>query len=398
MRAHADGSISAGAILEHLRVLVAADSSDPVATVTPDHGAVSHCVRTLSALGFDVSVDDLGGGCVNVLAVRGGAGGGGDRTGGVLFNCHLDTVKVNPDWTRDPFVLTVEEAGEDSRAFGLGACDIKGAAACLLAVAESTSEPMAILLTTDEEGGKGTCVDSFLCAHKGVWDRVVVAEPTGAKIVRQHRGFASFEVGFRGTAGHTSGVRASVGSAIHRAVGWMHAALELAEPGGVMDGSRLNIGIVRGGSASNVVASEAVVRFGFRPEPGVGSASRTDERVRALRGLLPADGSAEWTDRFLAPALTADARTAGDAERWGVESGCDVDFWTEAALFAAGGGGAGTIPAVVLGPGDIAQAHAADEFVEVSQLESCARAYGSIVRAESMGDAAVAAVGGDHAP
>lgn len=298
MTAQGDISVPTDTILDHLRMLVAADSSDPVATMTPDHGAVTHCVRTLAAAGFEVSIDDLGGGCVNVLAVR-----GGPADNGVLFNCHLDTVKVNPNWTRDPFALTVEVAGTDAKAYGLGTTDIKGAAACLLAVAEVTDQPMAILFTTDEEGGKGTCVNTFVRTHAGAWDRVVVAEPTGAKIVRQHRGFASFEAMFRGTAGHTSGANASAGSAIHKAVRWMNAALELAEPGGVLDGSRFNIGIVHGGTASNVVASEATVRFGFRPEPGAHAAARTDERVRALKALLPEhsliDGSVEWTDRFL---------------------------------------------------------------------------------------------------
>lgn len=385
--------ISSESILGHLRALVAADSSDPAAMVSPTHDAVVHCERTLSSAGFDVSIEDLGGGSVNMLAIRGMGAPGATPACGVLFNCHLDTVKVNPNWTRDPFSLSVEGAGENARAYGLGACDIKGAAACLLAVAEATNEPMAVLFTTDEEGGKGACVSSFVRSDPAGWDVVVVAEPTGARIVRQHRGFASFEVSFSGTAGHTSGADAAAGSAIHKAVRWMNAALQLAEPGGVLDGSRFNIGIVSGGTASNVVASETVVRFGFRPEPGEDAEALTDERVRALRALLPGDGSAAWTDRFLAPPLTADARTEAIAERWGVEAGPDVDFWTEAALFSAGGGAAGGIPAVVLGPGDIAQAHAADEFVLVSQLEACARAYASIVRA----GAGVASGGGVHA-
>jgi acetylornithine deacetylase/succinyl-diaminopimelate desuccinylase-like protein len=115
-------AVSADAILAHLRVLVAADSSDPVTQISPAHGAVAHCARTLADAGFAVSVDDLGGGCVNLLAVRGDA----DVRTGTLFNCHLDTVKANPNWTRDPFALSVEGEGDDRTAYGLGACDIKG--------------------------------------------------------------------------------------------------------------------------------------------------------------------------------------------------------------------------------------------------------------------------------
>ncbi len=371
-------AIPTASILDHLRTLVAADSSDPVAQMSPSHPAIVHSVRTLERAGFAVTLRDLGGGCVNLLAVRGNA----DVRHGTLFNCHLDTVKVNPNWTRDPFSLSVEEEGADARAYGLGACDIKGAAACLLAAAQATDAPMAVLFTTDEEGGRGTCVKAFLDAERSRWSRVIVAEPTGARAVLQHRGFASFEVSFSGIAGHTSGADAARGSAIHRAVGWMHAALALADSGGVLEGSRFNIGIVQGGTASNVVASETTVRFGFRPEPGLDAPERTGERVRALKALLPSDGSAVWTDRFIAPPLTADGGMAARVASWGLDAGPDVDFWTEAALFAAGDNGNAGLPAVVLGPGDIAQAHAADEFVAVSQLEACAAAYASVVRSD----------------
>jgi len=371
-------TIPTASILDHLRTLVAADSSDPVAQMSPSHPAIVHCVRTLEAAGCAVTLRDLGGGCVNLLAVRGDA----DARHGTLFNCHLDTVKVNPNWTRDPFALSVEREGPDARAYGLGACDIKGAAACLLGVAQATDEPMAVLFTTDEEGGRGTCVKAFLDAERSRWSRVIVAEPTGARAVLQHRGFASFEVSFSGTAGHTSAAHAARGSAVHKAVAWMHGALALAERGGVLGGSRFNIGIVQGGTASNVVASEATVRFGFRPEPGLDAPERTAERVRALKALLPSDGSAVWTDRFIAPPLTADSGMAACVASWGLDAGPDVDFWTEAALFAAGDNGNEGLPSVVLGPGNIAQAHAADEFVMVTQLEACAVAYASVVRAE----------------
>lgn len=379
-----------GSILDHLRVLVAADSSDPVATMSPSHAAVAHCAHALQAAGCTVSMTDLGGGCINLLAVR------GEPT--ILLNCHLDTVRPNADWSRDPFTLAVE----DGKAIGLGACDIKGAAACMLAVAERTAGPLAILFSTDEEAGKGTCVNEFVRAHAGDWSAVVVAEPTGARAVTQHRGFASFELVFRGEAGHTSGDGASEASAIHRAVRWSAGALALAQPGGILDGSRFNIGIVEGGSASNVVAARSSLRFGFRPEPGPDAASRTAQRIAALKACLPATDGARhmhtWTDRFLAPPLTADARTARAIERWGVEAGDPVDFWTEAALFSAGG-----LPALVLGPGSIAQAHAADEFVALAQLESCAAAYARIVRTEAQNNHqrpahARLAAEGTHAP
>jgi len=365
-------------ILTHLRALVSADSSEPERTMTANHPAMLYAMGVLTDAGCDVEITDLGGGCVNLFATRGET-----RT---LFNCHLDTVKPNPMWTRDPFALDVEQG----LAYGLGACDIKGAAACMLAVAQSTDAPIAIFLSSDEEGGKGVCVDSFLGAHAGRFARVVVAEPTNAKAVFQHRGFASFEIDFSGTAGHTSGADASSESAIHKAIKWGSEALELARPGGVLDGSRFNIGVIEGGTASNVIAASAKVRFGFRPQPSPEANELAQQGIDALRTLLPKGGGDAWSERFVGPALSRDDSMIEVVESWGIELGADVDFWTEAALFSAAG-----LPAIVLGPGDIAQAHASDEFVALDQLEKCAGAYMRIVGCALQ---TPMMTGGTHAP
>ena len=370
--------ISINTIRQHLRELVAADTSDPVATMNADHPAILYAAHVLECAGCDVSITDLGDGCVNLLATRGQPI--------TLFNCHLDTVKPNPNWTRDPFTLQVE----DDRAYGLGACDIKGAAACMLSVAQASDQPIAILLTTDEEAGKGKCVQSFLKEQASYWDRVVVAEPTEAKAVFQHRGFASFEIEFTGNAGHTSGANASTNSAIHKAIEWGHKALALAQPGGMLADARFNIGLIEGGTASNVIAASAIARFGFRPLPSPDAVSIAQQSINALHELLPDDGSANWTDRFVGPALVRTETMAPIVKAWGIETGPDVDFWTEAALFANAG-----LPAIVLGPGNIAQAHASDEYVELDQLEQCAHAYAEIVAMEAANQLTTE---GTHAP
>lgn len=359
-------AIELDTILAHLDRLVAADSSDPVATMTAAHPAMVYAAGVLREAGCVVECTDLGYGCVNLLAVR------GEPT--TLLNCHLDTVLPNPNWTRDPFVLSVE----GDRVYGLGACDIKGAAACMLAVAQASNAPIAVLFTSDEEAGKGMCVETFLGEHGQRWSSVVVAEPTGSKCVLQHRGFTSFELEFVGTAGHTSGADASTDSAIHKALAWGHHALELARPGEPLDGARFNIGLMTGGTASNVIAASSRVRFGFRPPPTRDAPARTAHCIEALHDLLPDDGSATWTDRFIAPALVHDPSVLRIVEAWGIEVGEDVDFWTEAALFAAGG-----LPSVVLGPGDIAQAHTADEYVSLDQLSRCADAYARVIASGS---------------
>jgi acetylornithine deacetylase len=77
-----------------------------------------------------------------------------------LFNVHLDTVPDSPHWSADPHVLRVTA----DRAIGLGACDIKGAAAALIAVANITDGPMAMLFSTDEEANDARCIAGFLKA------------------------------------------------------------------------------------------------------------------------------------------------------------------------------------------------------------------------------------------
>jgi hypothetical protein len=128
------------------------------------------------------------------------------------------------------------------------------------------------------------------------------------------------------------------------------------------------------------------VRLPARARRGRGAADA--DAIAALKALLPGDGSAAWTDRFLAPPLTAGPAMAGACRGVGARAGPDVDFWTEAALFAAGDGAG--LPAVVLGPGDIAQAHAADEFVRWrsclvrrgvrDRVIATARAIGGVIR------------------
>src|SRR5512135_1003028 len=128
--------------LEHLRALVACDTQNPPRAISTD-GIFEYARSQL--VGFNWSVTDHGAGAVSFFAVRGAPR--------ILFNVHLDTVPASPTWTRDPFDLLVT----DRHAIGLGACDIKGAAAALLTAAARTQGDMALLFTSDEEGNDARC-------------------------------------------------------------------------------------------------------------------------------------------------------------------------------------------------------------------------------------------------
>src|SRR5438445_475354 len=183
----------------------------------------------------------------------------------ILFNVHLDTVPSSPAWSADPHTLRVT----DDRAIGLGACDIKGAAAALLTAAAQMQGDAAFLFTTDEEANDPRCIAAFL-AQKKPFDAVLVAEPTRGEAVLAHRGISSVLMKFRGSAGHASGVHAMRTSALHQTMRWGNAALDFVEAQahqrfGGLTGLRFNIGKVEGGIKANMIAPSAEVRFGFRP-------------------------------------------------------------------------------------------------------------------------------------
>ncbi|MFO0670984.1 MAG: acetylornithine deacetylase [Polyangiaceae bacterium] len=338
-------------VLEHLRELVAIDSTNP-----PRRSAaiVERIERTLrAARGFDVRSFDLGAGSVAVLATRG--------TPRVVFNVHLDTVPVVPGWKREPFVVSVE----GDRAYGLGACDAKGAAAALLAAALDSDAPVALLFTTDEEAGDARCARWFIAEPRG-FEAVVVGEPTMNQAVVAHRGVGSARIAFRGDAGHAS--RGGGTSANHALVEWAGRALAFAEARrrSGLD-VRLNIGRIEGGEKPNVIAGHAEVRFGVRPPPGASPAD-------VLGALLElAEGAAEKHVTFVGESLPSRMHRGEAARRiataWGVPVGEPVDFWTEAAIFSE------VMPAIVYGPGSIGEAHSADEFVTLASLVRAAADY-----------------------
>lgn len=364
-------------ILGLLERLVAFDTRNPPRRIDGD-GIIRYCASQLEGAGFAVRIDDHGAGSVGLFAVRGEPR--------VLINCHLDTVPDAPGWKADP--LTLRIAG--TRAIGLGACDIKGAAAALLAAAQATQGPAAILFTTDEEANDARAVPAFLsdCEPKA-FDFVVVAEPTGGLAVSAHRGIASLLATAQGLAGHASLERARGDSAVHRLVRWSASLLHAVEAQddqafAELRGLRCNIGRIDGGIKGNMIASEATAAVSLRPLPSTDLGGL----LESVAAQLPAAARPQVVQTFHGPALPA-AVVGGDvnerknaarrkAERYELEPGAAVDFWTEAALFSAAG-----FDAVVCGPGDIAQAHAADEWVAIDELLAygrwCERLFGGAV-------------------
>ncbi|PHS23372.1 MAG: acetylornithine deacetylase [Robiginitomaculum sp.] len=352
-------SATLSSILNRLEKLVAIDTRNPPRAMDGAHPLVIALRDELP--GFDIDVHDMGEGCVQILAVR-----GAPKT---LINVHMDTVPHAPGWTHSPFAMQREA----DRVVGLGTCDIKGAAACVIEAALASEAPAAFLFTTDEENGAGLCVSEFAARDHG-FARVIVSEPTGARAVFAHRGIASFAVTFAGTSMHGSDVRCVDESAISRAADWLHAAADLARAsereGGVLPGIRFNPGRIEGGIKPNICAPDCALRFGVRPGPG----HAIEDVARELQALAPADHWDSFKMSYTLPVLSPEG-AAGEAARayaqaLGLPVGDPVDFWTEAALFAAQG-----TPVFVFGPGHIEQAHTVDEWVSHDQLMAAFAVY-----------------------
>lgn len=351
-------------VLRHLQALVAFDTRNPPRAIGTD-GIFDYLRSQLD--GFQVRVTDHGAGAVSMLAVRG--------TPRRVFNVHLDTVPGSPHWSADPHVLRVTQ----DRAIGLGACDIKGAAAGLVAAANATTGDAAFLFSSDEEANDARCIAAFLAGDHG-FDEAVIAEPTQCEAVLAHRGISSVLMRFQGQAGHASGADAFELSAVHQAMRWGTKALDHAKAQsharfGGLTGLRFNIGRIEGGIKANMIAPAAELRFGFRPLPSMD----IDAMHAHFRELADAKALAHYEETFRGPSLPAgDVARAEEkrlaardlADELGLPIGSAVDFWTEASLFSAAG-----LTAFVYGPGDIAQAHTADEWVLLDQLATAASTY-----------------------
>jgi len=331
----------------HLRALVACDTQNPPRLINSDSEIFRYCSAQVGA-GFEIRTWDHGDGHVTWFARRGNPK--------VLFNVHLDTVPNGDDWSGDPLELSVR-AG---RAYGRGACDIKGAAAVLLTLAQQGAENLALLFTSDEEGAGGCCVAHFLESGMACeFEQVIVAEPTSCEAVLGHRGFLSVKTRFHGNSGHSSEARALQENANHQMARWAAGALQLAAGRKDSDtdpGSCLNIGLVDGGTKSNVIAGKAFVHWSARLQPGASN----DEFLDEIRACAPPGSNVDWEVPFRGEPLPACSSGDSAARQFCIRHelplGEPVDFWTEASLFSAAG-----LPALVLGPGDIAQAHVSDE-------------------------------------
>ncbi|GLK68933.1 acetylornithine deacetylase [Hansschlegelia plantiphila] len=347
-------------------------------------GLIGFVRELLSPLGARLSLThDDAGGKANLHAVIGPAG-----PGGVMLSGHTDVVPVEGQaWTTDPFRLTPR----DDRLLGRGTCDMKGFIACALAAVESAAarplkRPLHLALSYDEEIG---CVGVRRMIEQLVGADLpafcIVGEPTGLETVVAHKGKVAGRISCRGRECHSALAPEGL-NAIHLAadmVGALRREQDVIARDGPRDDdyavpfSTVHAGVIRGGTALNIVPRDCAIDFEIRHLPADEPRLVLD-RLFAEAGRLTREAEARFPGAGVSieilnayPGLATDpgAEIVPFARRLSGGEGQlrKIAFGTEGGLFTERLG----VPTVVCGPGDIRDAHQPDEYVSRAQLAAC---------------------------
>jgi len=319
---------------------------------------------------------------------------GPENTAGIALSGHTDVVPVTgQSWDTDPF--TVVE--RDGRLYGRGTCDMKGFLACVLALVPSFKArrlkvPIHLAFSYDEEVG---CTGVRpMVAELGkslpLPRMVFIGEPTTMTVVDAHKGPMRWAVEVTGRPSHSSMPQLGVNAITYAGrllaeLARMEEELKSGERSARFDPpyTTLQVTEIEGGTASNIVPITCAFGWEIRRLPrfdGMG----LDKRLRdfaattcipEMQRLAPESGIRIDIVNEV-PAFAADTKSgivplalklAGQNDTYAV---C---YATEASLFQMGGS-----PSVVIGPGDIAQAHTANEFIRVAELENCLAFLGRV--------------------
>lgn len=314
---------------------------------------------------------------------------GPDVEGGVILSGHTDVVPVvGQAWDTDPFVLTEI----DGKLFGRGSCDMKGFLATGLALvpdmlAADLKHPIQFAFSYDEEVGclgAPFMIDEMLDKLPKA-KAVIVGEPSMMQVVTGHKGSVGFKTHVHGFEIHSSlmheGVSATMTAA--RLVEWLRQQFEASKAGtpNAMDAifeppfTTLHVGILKGGTASNITAKDCYFTTDIRCPPSQNPMdwfAKYMEYVKLVEAEIQAiipEARIEVTppnvpNPGLKPEIDGEAELLA-RQITGDNGSHVVSYGTEAGQFQREG-----YSVVVCGPGDIAQAHQLNEFIAVRQLDA----------------------------
>ncbi|AQS89284.1 acetylornithine deacetylase [Neoasaia chiangmaiensis NBRC 101099] len=321
---------------------------------------------------------------------------GPQTAGGIAFAGHVDCVPVDgQDWTHDPFTLREE----DGRLYARGAADMKGFVAAMLAAvpdlqAMQPARPVHLLITFDEEttcdGARHLMAD--VLSRDQLPDLCVVGEPTLMSPIVAHKGRLALRITFTGRAGHSSNPDGGANAlhAMGRAIAYIaDEASRFAREGCRAEGfvppyTTMQVGLASGGAILNIIPEHAQLEMEWRPVPGDDARAEADRLQHALAPLHdelrrhgPDCGIRYEVICDLPPLDLPTEHPLTDLTRQvtGSNAAGHVSYGTEAGIYQRAG-----MPAIVCGPGDIAQAHRPDEWIAREQLDRCDRFLRAMAR------------------
>jgi acetylornithine deacetylase len=332
---------------------------------------------------------DVGGQKANLFATL-----GPDRQGGTVLSGHTDVVPVDgQEWSSDPFRPEVR----GDKLFGRGACDMKGFIGVALSLLPKIAgaklkHPIHFALSYDEEVGC-TGVRELLAdlnANNIKPELAIIGEPTLMKVVGAHKAGAVLHTHCHGREGHSSAPEKGA-NAVMMAGEFVRLLEDVwdelradADPAFDPPHTTLQANMIEGGSASNILARDTLVTWEYRALPGRDTdAVVARVRARAEREILPKyrkrapEARLETVLHASYPGLAMDETSPAVRAALmltGANHAEAVSYGTEAGHFQRAG-----IPSVICGPGSIEQAHKADEFVALAQLDACGQFLDKVI-------------------
>lgn len=352
-------------------------------TVNPpgnEAAAALPLAQILEAAGFEVTLCDYAPGRPNLLARRRGSA----SRAGICLTGHLDTVPLGGRaWSHDPF----QGETADGRLFGRGSSDMKsGIAAMVVAAVEAARRgrircDLILALTAAEETG---CEGAAALARSGALPAgagaLVVGEPTGNRPLLGHRGVVWLEADFAGRTAHASTPYLGDNAIVKASAAVL--ALSRHDFGGShhphLGRPTLNVGRIDGGGNLNSVPDRATIGIDIRPLPGMSGDSLAEDLGRMVGAAGPvrvvADIPAVWTppdDAWIQGVFAICENICGEPA-----SPAAAPFASDAAFLVPAYGG---VPAVILGPGEIGQAHQTDESCCIEKIETAVELYLALI-------------------
>lgn len=300
----------------------------------------------------------------------------GRGEGGLVLAGHTDTVPYDEiGWASDPFTLSER----DGRLYGLGTSDMKSFLGLVLEAARGLKaadlkQPLVVLATADEESGM-TGAKALVDAQRRIGRHAVIGEPTNLRPVYMHKGILMESIRIQGRSGHSSdpslGCSALEGMVrvLNDIVAWrQQLQSKNVDPRFSVPVPTLNLGHVHGGDNPNRICAHCELQIDIRPLPGMDLEELRETLRQRIGRVLGEDGLA-LEMRSLFPGLPAmetpaEARIVRAAEALTGSQAEAVAFGTEGPYLRDLG-----MDVVILGPGDIAQAHQPDEYLAVDRLQ-----------------------------